>query len=504
MQQGPYPPDPNQPPAPEGHVPPPPPGADYAQPEVGMPYSDPNMAYAAPGMPMPVPMESPKDMVALINERDRQKTKITALVVAALAHLVVVTLLLIWILDSPKEEEPIIRAIAAPAETDDRKVVEFNQTKKRKTPSKSSASSKLITANTASPFTVPVVETETTTGVGFGDDYGDGNGMFGDGGGGGAFGNIPKVVRGRCDAADRAKRLAENGGTPECEEAVMKALRWLKEKQSDDGSWGQANKHAMTGLAILAFLGHCETTDSKEFGETVTKAITWLVEKGLQNDGKLADNIANKHWVYAHAIASYALAEAYTMTRNARRRVPKLRTVVTMSTKRILDSQNTNGGWFYAYEQNPKSDTSITGWHIQAVKAATYTKLPIDGMKKCIDKACDYLEMAQGPEGSFGYHNAGGQRYSMTGVGVLGLQMGGRGNKREAKKGIDFILDHTKEQPLKYGEQSADLYAWYYNTLALFQRGKSDWKKWNGWFRDEILSGQAADGSFRAEGSGQN
>ena len=34
------------------------------------------------------------------------------------------------------------------------------------------------------------------------------------------------------------KRITENGGTPQCEEAVVKSLKWLQKQQNRDGSWG--------------------------------------------------------------------------------------------------------------------------------------------------------------------------------------------------------------------------------------------------------------------------
>ncbi|UQT43167.1 hypothetical protein M5E88_10450 [Akkermansia muciniphila] len=69
---------------------------------------------------------------------------------------------------------------------------------------------------------------------------------------------------------DRMKRITENRGTPQCEEAVVKSLRWLKKQQNKDGSWGGAPhnyKCAMTGMALLSYLAHCETPLSEEFGK---------------------------------------------------------------------------------------------------------------------------------------------------------------------------------------------------------------------------------------------
>jgi hypothetical protein len=130
----------------------------------------------------------------------------------------------------------------------------------------------VIAAQTTSNVAIPVPEVDVpqpSTDFGNGDDFGDGWGTGGDGGGGGGgFGAIPATMRKRCSKEDRLQRLAETGGMPQCEDAVVKALRWMKSTQAADGSWGEGNKAAMTGLGLLAYLGHCETPISEEFGDS--------------------------------------------------------------------------------------------------------------------------------------------------------------------------------------------------------------------------------------------
>ena len=104
----------------------------------------------------------------------------------------------------------------------------------------------------------------------------------------GGFGNIPASMKKRCSKADRYERLKNTGGTPECEDAVIKALNWLKQTQKEDGSWTSDFPVAMTGFALLAFLGHCEPPQSPEFGENVSRGITYLINVGLKNKGRLS------------------------------------------------------------------------------------------------------------------------------------------------------------------------------------------------------------------------
>ena len=46
--------------------------------------------------------------------------------------------------------------------------------------------------------------------------------------------------------------------TKATEQAVLRGLAWLQKVQNADGSWGERNRGAMTGLALLCFLGHGE------------------------------------------------------------------------------------------------------------------------------------------------------------------------------------------------------------------------------------------------------
>jgi hypothetical protein len=58
------------------------------------------------------------------------------------------------------------------------------------------------------------------------------------------------------------------------------------------------------------------------------------------------------------------------------------------------------------------------------------------------------------------------------------------------------MLNMTDKYPVKYKEESADLYAWYYNTQACLMFGGSAWSKWNRMFQDEIADNQNPDGSW--------
>ena len=256
----------------------------------------------------------------------RRNSVITSVVIALLVMALVILVLLFILLPSLLMKSPTIVTYQAGApEEDTMDPKEVNPQVQRKPSAPSSSTARVIASTTPSPMAVPVPETEAEPNLDFGsgDDFGQGWGNGGDGGDGG-FGNIPVTMRKRCSPQDRLQRLKENGGNEKCEEAVVKALRYLQDTQGGDGSWGGGTKVAYTGLALLAYLGHCETPLSEEFGETVTAAIIFLVDNSQKNKGRMASNPQDKHWCYSHAIAAYAIAEAYTFCSQLGVKLPNL------------------------------------------------------------------------------------------------------------------------------------------------------------------------------------
>ena len=157
-------------------------------------------------------------------------------------------------------------------------------------------------------------------------------------------------------------------GDPTTEAAVLKALRWLKKTQNSNGSWSPTPV-SNTGLAILAFLAHGETPASKEFGYTVEKALNFLIDSLTKKKDKTGEEVVTFKGAdgneYATLIATYALCEAYGMTKN-----PNTKMVATQTLQRIVDHQSPTGGWDYGMvKTSTRDDMSYAGWALQALKA---------------------------------------------------------------------------------------------------------------------------------------
>ncbi|MEN9974208.1 MAG: hypothetical protein RLZZ282_214 [Verrucomicrobiota bacterium] len=332
--------------------------------------------------------------------------------------------------------------------------------------------------------------------TGSGSGFGKGNSGMGTAGGmGKLFGLIPETMGKRCSKDDRLQRLTQNGGTPACEEAVVKGLRWLKANQKPDGSWGDTNQVGMTGLALLAYFGHCETPASEEFGDSCLKAIVYLVNVGMQNNGKLGSDQAAQPFCYEHGIGTYALAEATTFCKDLKPIIPNLREVTQKAGQFIIDNQSSNGAWSYGYTKTG-GDSSVVGWQIQALKACSHTAIKFPGLKPVVDKGLDFLTSCQNDNGGFGYNNkspvTANSYFTLTGVGMLCFQMWDKGQSSPVRKGAKYITENTK---FDY-TSDANLYAHYYESQAMMQRGGPDWKKYNDLFRDQMLTNQQPDGAW--------
>ena len=446
-------------------------------------------------------------------KKQRTKTLAAAISVSFLGvALMGLLLYLVHIIAAIPEDPPMVAYATQEGDNPDIDTPEVTQTTQRPSSSSAAAQVKVIAAVASADVAVvnPDIDVEIpteelSTGIDIGDGFGIGTGD-GDGGG------IPGILSKRCDLNDRMKRITENGGTPQCEEAVVKSLRWLKKQQNGNGSWGDGQfKASMTGITLLAYLAHCETPLSEEFGENVLKGISFLVDLGMKNP-VISEQPGLKEVCYDHAVATYALCEAYTFCKQMDiPSISNLERVVVKAVDRILDAQCPNGGWAYSYNNriNPNIDLSVTGWNVQALKAAEHGGIkPTKGeIRTALRKAAMYCRKNVMPDGKFSYkENGENPRSSLVGVGVLSLQMTGNGSDSAARKGLDWIKNNVKT--LEWGKGSgtenvkSNLYMHYYCVQAAMNRSGDVWASYNKAFRDAVLGGQKPDGSFSNNDTG--
>jgi hypothetical protein len=328
------------------------------------------------------------------------------------------------------------------------------------------------------------------------------------------------------------------GGTPSRkEDAALHALRWLAAHQSADGGWESAGfdrwcdgKPAtgerpdglgkamydvgVTGLALCAFLGAGYTNrGNHEFAKVVRNGLAYL--KNSQDPEGCFGPRATQHFIYNHATAALAMVEAYGMTESP---------VFKGSAQKALDfialARNPYYVWRYGVKPGD-NDTSVTGWMMMALKSAQLVnadavdrkKQPVlaidtdafEGIRAWLDKMTDpdygrvgYLARGQGPartpEMTDRFPNEKSE--SMTAVGLLARIFMHEDPKKSdvIKKGVDLCL---KLPPTwNPNDGSIDMYYWYYATLAMYQVGGPEWRKWEQAMDAAMVPSQRMEGTY--------
>jgi hypothetical protein len=325
----------------------------------------------------------------------------------------------------------------------------------------------------------------------------------------GAAGASNDPFVGRRSGNARGGAVKRYGGSDASEAAVLKALQWLKKNQNTGqaelGSWGAQYKVAMTGLALLAFLGHGETHESPEFEQTIKEALNFLATQADQSQAPTSGYIGTARFEYQHPIATYALCEDYALTRYA-----ALKPVCEAAIALIINAQRPDGSWDYDYntgpggvynlKNRPSGDSSISAWNVQALVAARNTGLNFPGLDDALRRSRSWFHAIYSREqGRFGYAVPDRMHSdALDGIGVLCLQQLGDSESAEVKQTLPRLL--TVESKYRAGNANST-YGWYYITQALFHAGGHWWAEWNSRLRDQLVENQEADGSWGSPGS---
>jgi hypothetical protein len=288
------------------------------------------------------------------------------------------------------------------------------------------------------------------------------------------------------------------------ETCVMKVLWWLKATQNSDGSWSSEsignNRLINTSFAVLTYLAHGEYPGSvspyeKDFGPVVRKALDFLVSSIQQNSGGVRMTGSDGNG-YAFLITTYALCDAYDMTKN-----PDVKDAALVCLERIVKSQSATGGWNRLLDKSSTSDDIYAaGWALQALKSGKMARLRLDGLDECIKKAIHCLKTRNFNNGTFrsALEDVDGEQPGFAAVGCLALQLHGCGSDREVSAALDYMRDWKPSFDGKdilhngkphRGNVNPQLYCYYATRckfLAAMKYGakKEDIKSWFAWNKD--------------------
>ncbi len=332
-------------------------------------------------------------------------------------------------------------------------------------------------------------------------------------------------------APDRFVKAERSGASAASEEAVEKALEWLARHQDADGRWnagtkkysdgsvvpGEANftQHcppgdacsgecyyweadtALTGLALLAYLGNGQThrTPGGKYASTVARGLEFL-KLSQKGDGDLRGP-SRTVGMYCHAMATLALCEAYALTADQSLRGPAEKGVAFLVRSRAADGLS----WRYGPGE-ASGDTSVLGWAVLVIKSAREVGIPVpDGVRAGArtwlnlvaegpEKGLAVYRPGEGPYGGASNYQPGRNRTpTMTAEAWACRQFLGVGGPGPASdEAARFLLANAPDRG------RVNFYYWYYGSLAMFQNGGESWDRWNARVRDGLIALQKTSG----------
>jgi len=298
---------------------------------------------------------------------------------------------------------------------------------------------------------------------------------------------LPGSFYGR-SGSTRVKALQEGGGTTESEAAVARGLKWIVKQQSSDGRWaldgafkdrGKNNDIAGTAFGLLPLLGagypHKAAKNSKTnpFEKPIERGLAFLLRKQDKRTGFFGGG-----HMYAHALATIAVCEAYGLSQDPALRLPAQRAV-----NFLVTAQHSAGGW--RYTPGMAGDLSVTGWVVMALKSAQMAGLDVPPMT--MQKATYFVDSVNNTDNEGYGYLAKEVSPTRSAVGLLCrqyLQNWGPNNPRMIK-GVDNNIKTVPPQ-----NSLKDIYYYYYATQVMHHFGGESWKTWNNAMRDLLVKSQ--------------
>ncbi len=283
--------------------------------------------------------------------------------------------------------------------------------------------------------------------------------------------------------------------------SVERGLEYLACAQHPDGAFphNYGDSTGIPALAGMAFLSKGHLPTEGRYAEALNRSIDFILAH-QKSTGLFEKGNAGSGPMYAHNIATLFLSECSGMVDPERQKrlsaaLPKAVSLI-LRAQSVPKSKKHRGGW--RYQPNSKdSDTSCSGWALMALRSAKLNGAPVPD--KAIADAVEYLHRHQNKSGAFGYSDTTDHQRSLTGAGVLCLELCGQHGTDATKRGADWVLKHFRDLP---GNQF-ELYGNYYNAQAMFQIGGRHWREYADWMYATYLPKQNDDGSWESREAGR-
>lgn len=260
-------------------------------------------------------------------------------------------------------------------------------------------------------------------------------------------------------------------------QSVAKAMRWMKDQQAPDGSWGNT---AITSFALLAFMANGHLPNQGEYGPEVARGVRYLLAC-TRDDGYIVGPRGGN--MYCHGMAALALTQVYGMTGDE-----EVRRTLKRAIDLIIRTQNHEGGW--RYDPSPTAaDISVTIMQVMALRGAKDGGIHVPD--RTLSEAVRYINRCYDRRvGGYRYQPfSSGVGYARTAAGVCVLQLSGEYDADEIKGAVDY-LERTANDNQHYW------YGHYYAAHALNQIGGEVWEQYYGRMKTHLLSIQRPAGDW--------
>ncbi|MEQ1633824.1 MAG: prenyltransferase/squalene oxidase repeat-containing protein [Planctomycetota bacterium] len=300
--------------------------------------------------------------------------------------------------------------------------------------------------------------------------------------------------------------------------AIDRALTWLVAHQDEDGRFDVDDfmKHdregtkcdgagnavhdlGATGLAMLAMLGNGTTMRAGPYKKQLTLAVDWM-RKQQQENGRFGT--ATSHdFIYDHAIATFAMCEAYGLSK-----YEALKQYAQRGLNYLEAHRNPYAVWRYQPRDND-NDTSVTTWALLALTSGKSFGLEVN--EASLKLVATWYDQVTDENGRAGYSKAGEPSSRLVGdhatkfppergEAMTAAALAGRfflGQTPQQTPSMTLSAARLSKKPPEWKSDRIDAYYWYMGTLAMWQMGGESWASWQPGLA-QIAGAQRQDANF--------
>jgi len=284
--------------------------------------------------------------------------------------------------------------------------------------------------------------------------------------------------------------------------AIERALGYLASVQRRDGSFPEnfGDSTGIPALVGMAFLSKGHLPTEGPYADALNRCIDFVLNN-QRGHGLFEKGHAGSGPMYAHNISTLFISEVSGMVDPDRqerieRALPKALELI-LQAQAVPKSERHQGGWRY-HPGSSDSDTSCSGWALMALRSAKLNGAAVPD--SAIEAAVSYLKRHQHAQyGCFGYTGTEDHARSLTGMGLLCLELCGLHGTPETIKAADYVMKTFRQLR---GDQF-EFYGAYYNAQGTFQIGGRYWSEYGPWMYETYLKEQNPDGSWDSREAGR-